>query len=123
MNSIEQIKKSFLDHVIAHYPAGSHLVSQFDIAINIDERKQAFGDITTNCALLLAPLLTMQPRTIAQRIAETFSHPLVNRVEVAGPGFINIYLHVHAWQELAKELFQADSTFSSQNLCSQLQLI
>jgi arginyl-tRNA synthetase len=58
--------------------------------------KQAgFGDYSTNAAMLLAPALGAPPREIAERLGERVRERLgaaVDRVEVAGPGFLNVFL-------------------------------
>jgi arginyl-tRNA synthetase len=53
------------------------------------------GDYSTNAAMLLAPVLGAAPREIAERLAEPLTTRLgddVERVEVAGPGFLNLFL-------------------------------
>jgi arginyl-tRNA synthetase len=58
-------------------------------------RRAQFGDYSTNAALLLAPGLGMPPRDVAQRLGETLSERLgesLERFEVAGPGFLNLFL-------------------------------
>src|SRR5204863_4544415 len=58
-------------------------------------KKQGFGDYSTNAAMLLAPSLGAPPREIAERLAGELSGRLgerVERVEVAGPGFLNVFL-------------------------------
>jgi len=55
------------------------------------------GDLTTNIALTLAKTLKRKPREIAEEIVERLkSEPEietgVSRIEVAGPGFINVFL-------------------------------
>ena len=57
--------------------------------------KAEFGDYSTNAAMLLAPTLGEQPRGIAERLAEELRGRLqsrLERVEVAGPGFLNLFL-------------------------------
>jgi arginyl-tRNA synthetase len=54
-----------------------------------------FGDYSTNAAMLLAPSLGAPPRQIAEQLAEALAGRLgsrVERVEVAGPGFLNVFL-------------------------------
>jgi arginyl-tRNA synthetase len=54
-----------------------------------------FGDYSTNVALLLAPALKAPPREIAEAVGESLSAGLgdvLERVEVAGPGFLNVFL-------------------------------
>ncbi len=58
-------------------------------------KKAGFGDYSTNAAMLLAPALGAKPRDIAERLAGELSGRLgerVERVEVAGPGFLNVFL-------------------------------
>ncbi|MDQ1431513.1 MAG: arginyl-tRNA synthetase [Actinomycetota bacterium] len=53
------------------------------------------GDFTTNVALQLATPLGMSPREVAAKIVvelEREQPPHLERVEIAGPGFLNLYL-------------------------------
>jgi arginyl-tRNA synthetase len=62
-------------------------------------KKAEFGDYSTNAAMLLAPVLGEPPRDIAARLGEALGSelvPLLDRVEVAGPGFLNLFL-ADAW--------------------------
>ena len=57
----------------------------------------AFGDYQCNAAMGLAKTLKTPPRAIAERlVAQAPPHEAVARLEVAGPGFINIFLD-DAW--------------------------
>jgi arginyl-tRNA synthetase len=58
-----------------------------------------FGDYSTNAALLLAPAAGVPPREIAQRLGAELAQRLgegLERFEVAGPGFVNLFLS-DAW--------------------------
>ncbi len=58
-------------------------------------KKPEFGDYSTNAALLLAPGLGQPPRDVAARLGDSLGERLggaVERVEVAGPGFLNLFL-------------------------------
>ena len=62
-------------------------------------KKAGFGDYSTNAAMLLAPALGEPPRAIAERLGEALRGRLaerVEKVEVAGPGFLNLFL-ADAW--------------------------
>ncbi len=61
--------------------------------------KPEFGDYSSNAALLAAPALGEPPRTVAERIGGLLTERLgegVERVEVAGPGFLNLFMS-DAW--------------------------
>ena len=58
-----------------------------------------FGDFSTNVAMLLAPALKAPPREIAERVGDGLGTGLgeeLERAEVAGPGFLNLFLS-DAW--------------------------
>ncbi len=57
-------------------------------------RDPTHGDLSTNLALVLAKSLRKKPREVAERLVATLALPagLVRKVEIAGPGFINIFL-------------------------------
>ena len=58
------------------------------------------GDMATNAAMVLAKEAGRKPRELAQAIAEGLAaDDLVQKVDVAGPGFINITLKPAAWTE------------------------
>jgi arginyl-tRNA synthetase len=58
--------------------------------------KAELGDYSSNAAMLLAAPLGENPRDVAARLAERLSSELgeetVERIEVAGPGFLNFFL-------------------------------
>jgi arginyl-tRNA synthetase len=56
-------------------------------------RLREHGDFSTNVALVLAPRVGRGPREVAELVAgRVETDQLVRRVEVAGPGFINLFL-------------------------------
>jgi arginyl-tRNA synthetase len=62
-------------------------------------KKAGFGDYSTNAAMLMAKALKAPPREIAERLGAVLQERLgdrVERVEVAGPGFLNVFL-ADAW--------------------------
>jgi arginyl-tRNA synthetase len=72
-----------------------------------------FGDYSTNAALLLAPGLGTPPREVAQRLGSELELRLgasLERFEVAGPGFLNLFL-ADSWLAgaLAEALVSGDA--------------
>ena len=58
-------------------------------------RRDGFGDYSTNAAMLLAGSVGASPREIAERLGEQLAARLgdgLDRYEVAGPGFLNLFL-------------------------------
>jgi len=76
--------------------------------------KRELGDYSTNAAMLLAPGLGEQPRKIAERLGEDLGTVLgaaVDRVEVAGPGFVNLFLADRWHRESVAALLEAGDEF------------
>jgi len=72
--------------------------------------KPEFGDYSTNAAMLLAPALGEEPRGTAEKLAEELGRSLggtVEKVEVAGPGFLNLFLSEDWYRRAAGELAAA----------------
>jgi arginyl-tRNA synthetase len=66
-------------------------------------RKAEFGDFATNAAMLLAPVVGASPRDVAARLGEELAARLggaLDHIEVAGPGFLNLFLS-DAWHREA----------------------
>ncbi len=58
-------------------------------------KKAGFGDYATNAAMLLAPVVGAPPRDVAGQVGVELGARLgdrLDRVEVAGPGFLNLFL-------------------------------
>jgi arginyl-tRNA synthetase len=79
-------------------------------------KKAGFGDYSTNAAMLLAPALGAPPREIAERLGQRLSERLgdaVERVEVAGPGFLNVFLADAWYVEAAHQIVAAGDDWGS----------
>jgi arginyl-tRNA synthetase len=66
-------------------------------------KREEQGDYSTNAAMLLAPVLSAPPREIAQRLGAQLETALaadLDRWEVAGPGFLNMFMS-DAWERRA----------------------
>src|SRR3954462_2501031 len=61
-------------------------------------RDPTHGDMATNAAMVLAKDAGKKPRELAEAIAAKLrADPLIDKVEIAGPGFINLTLQPAAW--------------------------
>ena len=83
-----QLKKMFLENI------NNIFNGNFEDKIIIENStKKEFGDFQTNFAMITSKILEKNPREIANTIIENFrKNDLIEKLEVAGPGFINIYL-------------------------------
>ncbi len=75
-------------------------------------RQAEHGDYATNTALVLAKAARRPPRQIAKLIVQHFPPmPEVDRLEVAGPGFINVVLSSAWYASALRELLAAGESY------------
>src|SRR5262245_26403816 len=115
MNIFDSIDQSLRAHIATTFDIATERAAQIEIAINTDEAKAEFGDINCNAAMVLAKVLQRNPRELAQQIIQSFKHPSVERIELAGPGFLNLFVTSDACHELAVALFTQKKEFFKLN--------
>lgn len=75
-------------------------------------RDAAHGDFATNVALQLAKPARRNPRQLAQAILGALpASELIERAEIAGPGFINFHLSAQAYQLELSRIFALGPTY------------
>ena len=77
------------------------------------------GDYSTNIAMVLTKKLQMNPRELAEKIVAEMSKSLFNivdKIEVAGPGFINFYLSPKFFNNSIKEILENKNFGENQSL-------
>ena len=79
-------------------------------------RREGFGDYSTNAAMLLAPRVGKPPREIAELLGEELKQRLggeLERYEVAGPGFLNLFLSDGWFDGALRHVLDAGDRFGS----------
>src|SRR5712691_4785076 len=103
---IDQPKNIFAIVLDKVHAANRELVAAGILPAAIDQsrivveppREAAHGDMATNAAMVLAKEAGKKPRELAEAFAAKLrADELVAKVEVAGPGFINLTLKPAAW--------------------------
>jgi len=81
--------------------------------ITIDRsRDSEHGDYASNLALALAKPAGMPPRQLAEQLIAALPHdPVVTKVELAGPGFINFFIDPLAQHQTIKRIFDERANF------------
>lgn len=95
----------------------SNQVPEFEVET---PKHEGQGDFSTNFAMVSAKLQKMAPAKIAKSLVEAISDtphtPLgsvVEKIEVAGPGFINFFLSPGAWHPVVDQVLKQDATFGA----------
>jgi arginyl-tRNA synthetase len=90
-------------------------------SINFERPKIAdHGHLSTNIAMTLAKQLRKKPQDIAQDILAHLNvdSTIIDKVEIAGAGFINIYLNPHAFHLAMMEMIGMGSSYGSSQIGS-----
>lgn len=75
-------------------------------------RDASHGDMATNAAMVLAKEAKAKPRDLAEQIAERLrADALIEKVDVAGPGFINLTLKPAAWAEALRTVLREGADY------------
>ncbi len=111
MNIIEQLSQAFAQFLSKTFSISLSDAEKYPLELNVDEQKQQFGDLSSNAAMGLAGALKRKPREIAQQIADNFKYEQIEKIEIAGPGFLNVTLSAQAFDTLSQELFVQKAAF------------
>src|SRR5258707_9801709 len=70
-------------------------------------RDVSHGDMATNAAMVLAKDAKAKPRDLAEQIATRLrADGLIESVDVAGPGFINLTLKAQVWMDTLRTVLR-----------------
>lgn len=109
------IAASILRILASLQASGSLTAGELPAEITVERPKNRdHGDWATNVAMQWGAKLAANPREFANLLsAELAKEPGVEKVDVAGPGFINITLSAAAAGELAKQIVLAGEKFGT----------
>jgi arginyl-tRNA synthetase len=102
-----------LDQAISGLQGGGGLPDELEISIEVERaRQKGHGDFASNVAMTLARPARAAPRQLAETIVQALpASEYVEKVEIAGPGFINFYLTPIATQRVVPEILTARERF------------
>ena len=85
-----------------------YTITETNVSIEVLRTKsEVHGDWTTNVAMILAKELKKNPRDLAYEIISSLGdHEWIDKVEIAGPGFINFFLSNEASLSYLKKLIK-----------------
>ena len=85
---LDQIKSSLKDCLNSIDPSIDISADEIEVSLLFDEK----GDFTTNIALKFSKIYKQKPSDLAKLIINNFSSQDFEKIEIAGPGFINFFL-------------------------------
>jgi arginyl-tRNA synthetase len=97
---------TIVDHAINALKTQGIVPQDIPVKIKIEHsRDKQYGDFACNIAMTLAKTAKCPPRELAEKIINNLPQsPIIEKVEIAGPGFINFYLQADAIQQVVKTI-------------------
>ena len=72
---------------------------------------EGHGDRAASAAMRLAKTLKANPREIAQRISEGLKSDVIAKIEIAGPGFLNVFLSGKFYSEAVADILRQGESY------------
>ncbi len=116
MNAVEQVQQN-IKQAIAEAVQKAGLTEE-PIQVQLESpRDKANGDYATNVAMQLTRLAKKPPRAIAEAIVENLDTQSANieKVEIAGPGFINIVIQKDYLNDVIKTVLEQGAEYGRSN--------
>ena len=110
---MKQIIHDLIEQALAGLQQAQQL--QIDLPANIQvtparDRKQ--GDFASNIAMMLAKQAARPPRDLAKLIVEQIGgHEAIDKIEIAGPGFINFFVASDTSQAVVRDILQRGEAY------------
>lgn len=116
MNAVEQVQQNIKQAIAeAVHKAG---LTEEPVQVQLESpRDKANGDYATNVAMQLTRLAKKPPRAIAEAIVENLDTQSANieKVEIAGPGFINIVIKKDYLNDVIKTVLEQGAEYGRSN--------
>ncbi len=111
----DPMKEKIREKVLAAIDARGQTPDGFEFEIEIPKRKE-FGDFSTNAAMILSKSAKTAPRELAGQIADSLqknSPDIFEKTEVAGPGFVNLFVKPSVFLSKLPEIGEEKEFFGS----------
>ena len=96
-------------------------LDKLEIDVSLDKiiietpKESKNGDYSTNIALVLTKILKDNPMNIANKIANEIKDECIEKVDIASPGFINIYLTKKVLLDEINKIINEDRNYGKNN--------
>ena len=117
------LKKELFDYINSEYSKKNikDVPNKSSFNIEIPTNKK-FGDVSTNIAMVFAKKMGLSPRDLAFKLSKHMNKEnFIEKLEVVGPGFLNIFFKKSFWQDQLKVYFKNVNSFNykivKKNIC------
>lgn len=116
MNNVLKLQDEIKAHLLDIIKDMGCTDDNFEIILE-EPKEKTNGDYATNCAMQLARVFKKSPRQIAENIIAKFNKAEYNveKIEIAGPGFINLFMNNIYFTKIIKEIIELDEKYGESN--------
>ena len=116
MRAMKQIVAQLVSDAIATLPELADAAADLSIESTVERTRDAsHGDFASNIAMRLAKPVRKSPRDVAASLIDALGdNEIVDKVEIAGPGFINFYLSPAAFHAELETILEAGEDYGRQ---------
>lgn len=119
MNSVEQMKEKLREEIVSAVKK-ANLADDTNMPQVVLEtpKEKEHGDYATNMAMQLARIAKKAPRQIAEEIVQNIDQTKasVNKIDIAGPGFINFYMDKSFLRDIIPFVLEAGEDYGKTNV-------
>jgi arginyl-tRNA synthetase len=115
---VKQHLQHLISSAIQQLQASGALAADLDVQLLIERgviertKDRHHGDFACNAALMLAKIAKCKPRDLAEQILAALpASDQVAKVEIAGPGFINLFLTAAAYEKVVRDVLAQGERF------------
>ncbi|WP_196594471.1 arginine--tRNA ligase [Pectinatus sottacetonis] len=83
-----------------------------DVILEVPPQKE-YGDFATNFSMQSARVFHMPPKKIAEELVKQIDSDYLDKIEIAGPGFINFYLKPEIIYKQLADVMEKDNKFGN----------
>ncbi len=107
--------QQLLQQAITRLQQQGELPSDLQYQVRVERARDAsHGDFASNIALVLAKSAAMVPRQLAGKIVQALpDDPMIQQVAIAGPGFINFFIHPAAQFHIVGRILDEGDAFGA----------
>lgn len=115
---MKQTVEQLLTQTLSMLKQSAVIPQDVEVEIKVERAKDSnHGDFATNLAMTLAKPCRQAPRQLAELIIKNLPpHSAVERVEIAGPGFINFFMRNEARSQILAQVLKEGELFGRSNL-------
>ena len=114
----DRLRQMILAAASAAHAGGTLPSAEFCEVVLEEPKADSHGDLSTNMAMQMAKTQRMAPRKIAAAIIDNLDDTdgVIDRTEIAGPGFINFFICPSAWHPVLTAIHDQDDQYGRCNL-------